>query len=65
MDEKNFIFCDEEEEFVLTKLGFDKSPDYLREDGREVRKPLKGYEQAVPENWYVRGYVEKVDKKKC
>ena len=62
MYEERFISCDEGEEFVLTEYGFEISRERELNDGREVGKPIKGFEQAVPEKWYVRGYVEKVDK---
>lgn len=62
MYEERFVSCDEKEEFVLTQFGYDESSEKLRKDGRKVGEPLKGFETAVPESWYVRGYVEKVDK---
>lgn len=64
MDElHNMITCDSDQEFVLTQLGYDAMDKKLRVE-REcvVGKPVKGFETAVYEYWYVAGYFVKADK---
>lgn len=46
--------------FVLTEKGFENTPDTVKAY-REIGKPLKGYEESVPQEWIKKGYVEKVD----
>ena len=64
MDEMyEMITCDEDQEFVLTPLGYDAMDKKLRvERGCEVGKPVKGFEMAIYEYWYAAGYFEKADK---
>ena len=64
MDEMyNMITCDDDQEFVLTQLGYDSMDKKLRAE-REcvVGQPVKGFEMAVYEYWYVAGYFVKADK---
>ena len=43
--------------FILTQKGYEATPGRVKKE-REVGQPLKGYEQAVPESWIRKGYVE-------
>lgn len=62
-DMHDMITCDLDQEFVLTQAGYDAMDKKLREErGCEVGKPVKGFETAIYEYWYVAGYFEKADK---
>lgn len=45
--------------FVLTKYGYEKTPDNIKSE-RKINKPLKGFEDRVPTSWIKKGYVTEV-----
>ena len=48
-------------EFVLTKWGYDCTPDNVKPE-REVGKPVRGFETRVPVSWVEKDYVKEVAK---
>lgn len=53
------MLADEGKIFVLTKRGYEKTPDDVKKE-RSIGKPLKGFEYHVPASWVEKGYVEEV-----
>lgn len=43
-------------EFVLTKEGYDATPDKIKKE-RAIGKPVKGFENKCPTSWVQKGYV--------
>lgn len=46
--------------FVLTAVGFEKTPDPVKQE-RSVGKPVPLFEKRVPPSWIQKGYVVKVE----
>lgn len=42
--------------FVLTEEGYNATPERVKVE-REVGKPIKGFEEKVPNSWLEKGYV--------
>ena len=59
IEHKPYITCDEDELFVLTKLGYDAMTEEQKLEN-QIGKPMNGFERAIPEHFYVRGYFAKV-----
>ena len=45
-----------DEVFVLTEKGYIRTPDSVKPE-REIGKPIKHFEKAVPLSWYKNGWV--------
>lgn len=50
-------FAEGDETFVLTEKGYIRTLDHLKPE-REIGKPIKHFEKAVPLSWYENGWVE-------
>lgn len=52
--------ADRGKQFVLTDLGYDVTPDHVKQE-REVGKPVnKLFVDSVPISWVDKGYVEEL-----
>lgn len=50
------MIADDGKVFILTEKGYKATPDKIKFQ-RKIGKPLKGYEDKVPNSWVENGWV--------